>query len=120
MSKFGEPTGGGGGDLLNGGAQGDRMEGGGSGDTYIVNSGGDVVVEKSNQGQDLVKSSVSFTLPNNVEDLNLIGTKPANGTGNNAANSIFVEGYLTTPGQKAEDAKRMIVEAGFEIEGETV
>ena len=37
-----------------------------------------------------------------------------------AANSIFVEGYLTTPGQKAEDAKRMIVEAGFEIEGETV
>ena len=37
-----------------------------------------------------------------------------------AANSIFVEGYLTTPGQKAEDAKRMIVDAGFEIEGETV
>ena len=35
-----------------------------------------------------------------------------------AANSIFVEGYLTTPGQEAEDAKRMIVEAGFEIEGE--
>ena len=35
-----------------------------------------------------------------------------------AANSIFVEGYLTTPGQEAEDAKRMIIEAGFEIEGE--
>lgn len=33
------------------------------------------------------------------------------------ANSIFVEGYLTTPGQKAGEARRMIVEAGFEVEG---
>ena len=33
-----------------------------------------------------------------------------------AANSIFVEGYLTTPGQKAEDARRMIESMGFEIE----
>jgi len=36
-----------------------------------------------------------------------------------AANSIFVDGYLTTPGQKAEEARRMIVEAGFEVEDET-
>ncbi len=33
-----------------------------------------------------------------------------------AANSIFVEGYLTTSGQKAEEAHRMIEELGFEIE----
>jgi biotin synthase len=32
------------------------------------------------------------------------------------ANSIFVEGYLTTPGQAASDAHRMIAEMGFEIE----
>ena len=32
------------------------------------------------------------------------------------ANSIFVEGYLTTPGQQAESAHRMIEELGFEIE----
>ena len=32
------------------------------------------------------------------------------------ANSIFVEGYLTTPGQQAEDARRMIEDMGFEIE----
>jgi biotin synthase len=32
------------------------------------------------------------------------------------ANSIFVEGYLTTPGQQAEEARRMIAEMGFEIE----
>ena len=33
-----------------------------------------------------------------------------------AANSIFVEGYLTTPGQQAGEAHRMIEEMGFEIE----
>ena len=32
------------------------------------------------------------------------------------ANSIFVEGYLTTPGQQAEDARRMIEDMGFEVE----
>jgi biotin synthase len=32
------------------------------------------------------------------------------------ANSIFVEGYLTTPGQAAEAAQRMIEETGFEVE----
>jgi len=33
-----------------------------------------------------------------------------------AANSIFIEGYLTTPGQTAEDAKQMIEARGFEVE----
>ncbi len=33
-----------------------------------------------------------------------------------AANSIFVEGYLTTPGQQAQEARRMIEEMGFEVE----
>ena len=32
------------------------------------------------------------------------------------ANSIFVEGYLTTPGQAAQAAQRMIAEMGFEVE----
>jgi len=33
------------------------------------------------------------------------------------ANSIFVEGYLTTPGQQAQEALRMIEDMGFEVEG---
>ncbi|MBI3455033.1 MAG: biotin synthase BioB [Candidatus Rokubacteria bacterium] len=33
-----------------------------------------------------------------------------------AANSIFVEGYLTTPGQQGEEARRMIEDLGFEVE----
>jgi biotin synthase len=32
-----------------------------------------------------------------------------------AANSIFVAGYLTTPGQKTEDAHAMIADMGFEV-----
>jgi len=32
------------------------------------------------------------------------------------ANSIFVEGYLTTPGQQAQEARKMIEDMGFEIE----
>ncbi len=34
-----------------------------------------------------------------------------------AANSIFVEGYLTTPGQQAQEAQQMIEDMGFEVEG---
>ena len=34
-----------------------------------------------------------------------------------AANSIFVEGYLTTPGQAASAAHQMIAAMGFEVEG---
>jgi biotin synthase len=32
------------------------------------------------------------------------------------ANSIFVNGYLTTPGQPASDAHRMIADLGFEVD----
>jgi biotin synthase len=35
-----------------------------------------------------------------------------------AANSIFVDGYLTTPGQAADAAERMIRGVGFEVESE--
>jgi biotin synthase len=35
-----------------------------------------------------------------------------------AANSIFVDGYLTTPGQGRADAQVMIRALGFEVEGE--
>ena len=36
------------------------------------------------------------------------------------ANSIFVEGYLTTPGQQHQEAHRMIEDLGFEIEPQEV
>ncbi len=42
---------------------------------------------------------------------------PAAGLALYPANSMFVEGYLTTSGQAAGDARKLVVEAGFEIEG---
>jgi len=36
-----------------------------------------------------------------------------------AANSIFVDGYLTTPGQRGDEALAMIHELGFEVETES-
>ncbi|MFQ5842708.1 MAG: biotin synthase BioB, partial [Thermodesulfobacteriota bacterium] len=46
-------------------------------------------------------------------ELNLRSLQPM---GLYPANSIFVNGYLTTSGQKATDAHRMIEDLGFEIE----
>jgi biotin synthase len=32
------------------------------------------------------------------------------------ANSIFVEGYLTTPGQQAQAARKLVEDAGFTVQ----
>jgi Ca2+-binding RTX toxin-like protein/subtilisin-like proprotein convertase family protein len=75
-------------DLLDGGSGYDTMYGGAGDDTYIVNSTGDRVVELANEGIDTVRSSVSLTLPANVENLVLTGTSSLTGTGNELDNTI--------------------------------
>ena len=75
-------------DTLNGGAEADTLVGGVGNDTYVVDNIGDVVVENANEGSDLVQSSVSYTLSNNVENLTLIGTAAINGTGNQLDNVL--------------------------------
>lgn len=75
--------------ILNGLAGADTMKGLGGNDTYVVDNSGDKAVETSSTGgTDLVKTSVSFTLGNYVENLTLIGTAAINGTGNTLANLI--------------------------------
>jgi Ca2+-binding RTX toxin-like protein len=73
--------------LIDGGAGADTMNGGLGGDTYVVDNLGDVVNE-AGAGVDLVKSSVSYTLGANVENLLLTGSDPLNGTGNTLANVL--------------------------------
>jgi Ca2+-binding RTX toxin-like protein len=102
----------GGNDFIDGGTGADTMRGGTGDDTYVVDNGGmpslgwlasllddffpgisalirgDVVVENANEGTDTVLSSISFTLPTNVENLVLSGSSNFDGTGNALSNVI--------------------------------
>ncbi|MGH8643952.1 MAG: calcium-binding protein [Gammaproteobacteria bacterium] len=80
--------GGGGADLLDGGPGGDTLVGGTGDDTYIIDDAGDVVIENADEGVDTVKSSVSYTLAANVENLVLTGTGTLKGTGNALNNAL--------------------------------
>jgi Ca2+-binding RTX toxin-like protein len=82
-------SGGGSNDTLNGGAGADTMLGGTGDDIYTVDDAGDVVIELADEGVDLVRSSVDFTLGANVENLRLIGTEGLSGSGNALDNTIF-------------------------------
>nr|WP_319512889.1 DUF4214 domain-containing protein [uncultured Cohaesibacter sp.] len=80
--------GGAGDDELYGGGGIDSMSGNAGNDIYFVDNTGDIVTEEAGEGIDLVKSWISFSLSDNVEDLTLLGTDAINGTGNGLANTI--------------------------------
>jgi Ca2+-binding RTX toxin-like protein len=78
--------------LINGGAGADTMSGGSGNDTYVVDNVLDVINETStgldpNAGDDTVRSSVSYTLAKNVENLVLLSGN-TNATGNSLDNAI--------------------------------
>jgi Ca2+-binding RTX toxin-like protein len=75
-------------DKLDGGAGTDSMFGGSGDDTYTVDVAGDSINESANQGTDTVRSSMSYTLGTNLENLELLGSANLNGTGNTAANHL--------------------------------
>ena len=97
-------------DVIDGRRGFDTMEGGKGDDTYFVDATRghrdrsedddddhdhghrtrrvDQVIERPDEGHDTVYSKASYTLPENVEDLHLLGGKNLDGTGNSAANWI--------------------------------
>lgn len=81
-------NGGAGNDLLDGGTGNDSLSGGTGDDTYIVDAVGDIVIENANEGIDLIRSNVTFTLPANVENMTLTGAAAINANGNLLANVI--------------------------------
>ena len=72
---------------LNGNIGTDTLIGGVGDDTYIIN-GRDTIVEEANAGTDTVRSSVTYTLANNLENLTLTGSASINGIGNALANVL--------------------------------
>jgi Ca2+-binding RTX toxin-like protein len=86
--------------VIDGGAGDDTMVGASGNDTYVVDSVADRVIELVQSGLDRIRASVTYTLPDNVEELEQTGSGPVSGTGNaldnlligNAANNLLDAG----------------------------
>ncbi|PXX12815.1 Ca2+-binding RTX toxin-like protein [Nitrosomonas ureae] len=76
-------------DTLDGGFGADNLKGGSGNDNYVVDNAGDSIVEAAGGGIDEVNSSVTYAIPDPVENLTLTGTSAINGTGNSQANQII-------------------------------
>lgn len=83
--------------LLNGGLGNDFMDGrngvdtmiGGKGDdTYVLNVAADIVVENEFEGNDTARTTFSYALDKNFENLVLLGTGDFSGVGNVLNNAI--------------------------------
>ncbi len=75
-------------DSFDGGAGADTMAGGTGDDQYLVDDGGDIIEELAEAGVDSVRSSVSYALAANVENLLLLGTGDLSATGNDRSNVL--------------------------------
>ncbi len=81
-------SGGEGNDTLDGGGGVDNLFGDLGNDTYVVDEAGDRIHERASEGLDLVLSSVSWMISDEVENLTLIGTESIAGIGNALDNVI--------------------------------
>ncbi len=90
--------------VIDGGAGDDTMTGGAGDDTYYVAQAGDSILEGGGGGTDLVISTITYTLSDQIENLTLTGSSNINGTGN-AANNVLTgnSGKNTLTGGDGDD-----------------
>ncbi|MDK9703368.1 MAG: hypothetical protein OEL20_09525 [Sulfuritalea sp.] len=91
-------------DWLDGGAGNDTLVGGAGDDTYVVAQTADIVTENGNEGSDTVRSSITWTLGANLENL-VLTSGNSSGTGNALDNVINGStGNNTLTGNAGNDA----------------
>jgi Ca2+-binding RTX toxin-like protein len=75
---------------LDGGEGADTLFGSLGNDQYFVDNLGDVVIEEPDDGSiDEIIAYISYTLPDHIETLGLLGLALIDGTGNNQANALI-------------------------------
>jgi serralysin len=77
------------GNVLNGNQGADTLIGGLGDDQYFVHDAGDAVIETEAAGHDEIIAYISYTLPEWVEVLGLLGYDPIDGTGNDLNNILI-------------------------------
>lgn len=75
-------------DTLDGGTGADMLTGGLGDDMYYIDNAEDVAIENANEGNDTIKAGISYTLSDNIENLELTGPADINATGNDLDNTI--------------------------------
>ena len=91
-------------DTIDGGGGADTMAGGAGNDSYYVDQTTDVITELKGGGIDSVKSSVTYTLSADVDNLTLTGTAAINATGNIGKNVLVGnKGANLITGGKGQD-----------------
>jgi len=80
-------------DTLDGGTGADALYGALGNDFYYVDSASDRIYEAADGGTDSVRSAISWTLADNLENLALTGTLAISGTGNSAGNLLAGNAY---------------------------
>jgi Ca2+-binding RTX toxin-like protein len=90
----------------------DTMIGGAGNDVYGVDDAGDVVSENASEGTDTVRSSISYTLAANLENLELTGSGTIDGTGNSGNNTLTGNSAVNTLTGGAGDDLYILNNAG--------
>ncbi len=81
-------SGGNGSDYLDGGAGNDSLIGGVGNDIYVIDTVSDTILENTGEGSDTVRTSISYSLGGNLENLTALSTSNLSLTGNSLNNII--------------------------------